>query len=49
MIRAVICGASGYTGSELLRILRSVPEVEITAITSEHSAGKLAERLLALV
>ncbi|MEO5361646.1 MAG: N-acetyl-gamma-glutamyl-phosphate reductase [Nitrospirota bacterium] len=39
-IRAVICGASGYTGSELLRILKHVPEVEITAVTSEQSAGK---------
>ncbi|MBF0555526.1 MAG: N-acetyl-gamma-glutamyl-phosphate reductase [Nitrospirae bacterium] len=47
MIRAVICGASGYAGSELLRILRQVPEVEVAAVTSEQSAGKLAERLLA--
>ncbi|MBF0319384.1 MAG: N-acetyl-gamma-glutamyl-phosphate reductase [Nitrospirae bacterium] len=40
MINAVICGASGYTGSELLRILASIPEVEVTALTSEQSAGK---------
>ncbi|MBN2653617.1 MAG: N-acetyl-gamma-glutamyl-phosphate reductase [Nitrospirae bacterium] len=35
-----ICGGSGYTGAELLRILNLHPDVEITAITSEKSAGK---------
>lgn len=40
MIRVVICGGSGYTGAELLRILLLHPEVEITAVTSERSAGK---------
>lgn len=40
MIRAAICGGSGYTGAELLRILLMHPEVEITAVTSERSAGK---------
>jgi N-acetyl-gamma-glutamyl-phosphate reductase len=35
-----ICGASGYTGIELLRILALHPQVEVTAITSEKSAGK---------
>ena len=35
-----IIGASGYTGSELVRLLVHHPEVEITAITSESLAGK---------
>jgi len=35
-----IVGASGYTGSELARILLDHPEVEITTITSETHAGK---------
>ena len=35
-----ICGASGYTGMELLRILALHPHVTVTAITSEKSAGK---------
>ena len=37
-----ICGASGYTGIELLRILALHPYAEVTAITSEKSAGKKA-------
>jgi N-acetyl-gamma-glutamyl-phosphate reductase len=40
MIKVAICGASGYTGAELLRILRLHPHVQITAVTSEKSAGK---------
>ena len=40
MIKVAICGGSGYTGAELLRILLLHPEVEITAVTSEKSAGK---------
>lgn len=35
-----IVGASGYTGSELARILLQHPDVEIVAITSESHAGK---------
>ncbi|HYQ48686.1 MAG TPA: hypothetical protein VEP69_06435, partial [Thermodesulfovibrionales bacterium] len=35
-----ICGASGYTGMELLRILALHPHVTVTAVTSEKSAGK---------
>ncbi|MCG6552416.1 MAG: N-acetyl-gamma-glutamyl-phosphate reductase [Candidatus Magnetominusculus sp. LBB02] len=44
-IRAVICGGSGYTGAELLRILNHAVEVEITAVTSEQSAGKQVTEL----
>jgi N-acetyl-gamma-glutamyl-phosphate reductase len=40
MIRVAICGGSGYTGAELLRILSGHPDVAVTAVTSEQSAGK---------
>ncbi|MBI5848093.1 MAG: N-acetyl-gamma-glutamyl-phosphate reductase [Nitrospirae bacterium] len=39
-LKVGICGASGYTGIELLRILAHHPHVEVTAITSEKSAGR---------
>lgn len=37
--KVVICGGSGYTGIELIRLLSSHPCVAIGAITSEKSAG----------
>ena len=40
MIAAAIAGASGYTGVELIRILDRHPDVEITSVTSEQSAGR---------
>jgi N-acetyl-gamma-glutamyl-phosphate reductase len=40
MLRVAICGGSGYTGAELLRILSGHPRVTVTAVTSEQSAGK---------
>ncbi|MEJ2685345.1 MAG: N-acetyl-gamma-glutamyl-phosphate reductase [Candidatus Sulfobium sp.] len=40
MHKVAICGGSGYTGIELLRILARHRHVRITAITSEKSAGK---------
>lgn len=45
MLRVAICGGSGYTGVELLRILAKHPEVEITVVTSERSAGKKVANL----
>lgn len=36
-----IIGATGYTGSELVRILTNHPDVEITMITSESRVGEL--------
>ncbi|PKP13290.1 MAG: N-acetyl-gamma-glutamyl-phosphate reductase [Bacteroidetes bacterium HGW-Bacteroidetes-3] len=36
-----IIGATGYTGSELVRILTNHPNVEIKVITSESRAGEL--------
>lgn len=40
MLKIAICGGSGYTGGELIRLLTNHPFVEITAVTSEKSAGK---------
>lgn len=39
MLKVAICGGSGYAGAELLRILSNHPDVEVTAATSERSAG----------
>ncbi|MCS7203989.1 MAG: N-acetyl-gamma-glutamyl-phosphate reductase [Thermodesulfovibrio sp.] len=39
MLKVFICGGSGYTGSELLRILALHDEVEVVGVTSEKSAG----------
>ncbi len=39
MIKVAVAGATGYTGSELLRILLHHPKVEIVRITSQQSAG----------
>jgi N-acetyl-gamma-glutamyl-phosphate reductase len=41
MIRVGIYGASGYTGIELLKILRRHPKVEIVFGTSESSGGQM--------
>ncbi|MFH1028941.1 MAG: N-acetyl-gamma-glutamyl-phosphate reductase [Pseudomonadota bacterium] len=40
MLNIAIVGASGYTGLELIRILHCHPEVAVTFLTSEQSAGK---------
>ena len=34
------CGATGYTGSELVQWIQRHPELEVGWITSENSAGK---------
>jgi N-acetyl-gamma-glutamyl-phosphate reductase len=39
-IRIGIIGATGYTGSELVRLLHLHPHVDIQVITSESKAGK---------
>ena len=39
-LKVAICGASGYAGAELLRILSGHPEVEVVSVTSEKSSGK---------
>lgn len=40
MLNLAIVGASGYTGLELIRLLHCHPEVAVTCLTSEQSAGK---------
>jgi N-acetyl-gamma-glutamyl-phosphate reductase len=40
MLNVAIVGASGYTGLELIRILYCHPEVVVTCLTSEQSAGR---------
>ena len=40
MIKAGIIGATGYAGSELVRLLTGHPEVEITHVTSQSYIGK---------
>ncbi|RJQ14450.1 MAG: N-acetyl-gamma-glutamyl-phosphate reductase [Nitrospiraceae bacterium] len=41
MLNVAILGGSGYTGSELLRLLLFHPNVKVTAVTSERSSGSL--------
>jgi N-acetyl-gamma-glutamyl-phosphate reductase len=40
MIKAVVFGASGYTGAELLRLLHTHPQVSVEALSGESQAGK---------
>ncbi len=40
MVPVCICGGSGYTGVELIRLLKGHPDVEIVAITSERQKGQ---------
>jgi N-acetyl-gamma-glutamyl-phosphate reductase len=39
-LSVAILGASGYTGAELIRLLLGHPEVQITVLTAERSAGQ---------
>lgn len=39
MLKAAVVGASGYTGVELLRLLHSHPQVDVTCVTSRQYAG----------
>lgn len=45
MLKVFICGGSGYTGGELLRILAGHKYVEVVGVTSERSAGKAVNEL----
>jgi N-acetyl-gamma-glutamyl-phosphate reductase len=45
MIRALIFGATGYTGIELVRILTSHPEVVVAGGSSRQWAGKAASEV----
>ncbi len=40
MLRIGIIGGTGYVGGELLRLLLLHPQVEVTMVTSRHSAGE---------
>lgn len=40
MIKAVVIGASGYTGAELVRILDQHPDIKIAALVANSNAGK---------
>jgi N-acetyl-gamma-glutamyl-phosphate reductase len=39
-VQVGIVGASGYSGEDLVRLLLSHPQVELTAVTSRQSAGQ---------
>ncbi|KJU82531.1 N-acetyl-gamma-glutamyl-phosphate reductase [Candidatus Magnetobacterium bavaricum] len=45
MLKVVICGGSGYTGSELMRLLSNHPEVLVTAVTADRYVGKTVTEL----
>ncbi|MGB7036308.1 MAG: N-acetyl-gamma-glutamyl-phosphate reductase, partial [Xanthobacteraceae bacterium] len=38
--KIAVLGASGYTGAELVRLLRRHPATDITLLTAERRAGK---------
>lgn len=40
MIKTAIIGATGYTGSELVRLISNHPEIELKLITSESRKGE---------
>lgn len=44
MVTASILGASGYTGGELLRLLRQHPDDEVRSATSQRFAGQYRHR-----
>ncbi len=45
MFNVAIIGGSGYTGGELLRLLKQHPHVNVTTVTSKRSAGKSVSNL----
>ncbi len=45
MVNAVIIGASGYSGAELLRVLSSHPGVRVRKVTASSSAGQRVDAL----
>ncbi len=44
-IQAVILGASGYTGAELVRLLSQHDQVKIAALTADRNAGRRFDEL----
>src|SRR6266568_2291238 len=45
MKRVAIVGASGYSGEELIRILLSHPEADLSAVTSRQYAGQTVAQI----
>ena len=45
-MNAVVIGASGYTGKELVKLLSRHPEVELAEVTSRSLAGKLVAEVI---
>src|SRR5882762_6932844 len=45
MKKVAIVGASGYSGEELIRILLSHPNVELSAVTSRQYAGQTVAQI----
>jgi N-acetyl-gamma-glutamyl-phosphate reductase len=43
-VRAVVAGASGYIGAELIRLLLRHPHVQLAGVTSERLAGERLDR-----
>ena len=39
-LSVAVAGASGYAGGELLRLLSSHPEFEVTVVTANQNAGQ---------
>ena len=39
-LSVAVAGASGYAGGELLRLLASHPEFEVTVVTANQNAGQ---------
>jgi len=40
-LSVAVCGATGYTGAELLRLLTLHPHVNVVCVTSQQAAGQL--------
>lgn len=49
MRKAILCGATGYTGIELIRILSSHPDIQITRGSSRQWAGKTASQVFPFI
>ncbi|MBM3300390.1 MAG: N-acetyl-gamma-glutamyl-phosphate reductase [Deltaproteobacteria bacterium] len=49
MVRALILGATGYTGMELIRILFAHPEARVVGGTSRNWAGKTAAEVFPFI
>ena len=43
--RVAVAGASGYAGGELLRLIAGHPDLELSAVTADGSAGRLVSEM----